>query len=84
MIDAPSALLTKKEITLNESWSFPLEYAIELDTSEVLIDNRKTFSISAKFMKDGKLSFISDTLYELVDFDTRELITSIDINIVPV
>lgn len=72
LADAPSTLLTAQE---HDLIGVPMEYTLNFSDSE--IDERNTYSVSARITLDGKLLFISDTSYPVLTRgagDTADLI----------
>lgn len=78
----PSINCGKKEIT--NITSFPFSFEFEFNDGK--IDDRYygEYSLSVQIKKDGKLAFISDTMFPLKDHSTQSIKSSIDVFVIPI
>ena len=63
LADAPSKIIAEQSITLGQR-QVPVPFSLKYDSSK--IDEKHSYSISAKITVDGALRFISDTSYPVV------------------
>lgn len=84
LMDAPSILLAQQTIQLRWPWSFPVEFAIELDTKDIIENPWKSFSVSARITRNSneRLTYISDTRIDLVDQNTMTIKTDIEVPVI--
>ena len=76
--DAPSVLIAEQVIR-TEGRQVPFEFALPYDASRILASN--TYAVQVRIEGDGKLLFISDTMYPVI---TRSAPTRVDIVVIRV
>ena len=81
LMDAPSVLLAKTELT--GKTSFPFEFTIEYDETPMVEKPHHSFSVSVGIRTGDKLDYINDTNFSLIGHDLKPL-DSIEMFVIPV